>query len=121
MNKLVVLLILLCFLSCDRSTPEPDPNREGYACGQVIAYRTGGGSTLTVAYSERINRYYISYPASSSTVVGLVCNLPKEYQVAGKAITFDGAYAPVSQETESELLTPFPNQQVYHLKITKIY
>ncbi len=116
MNK---LLVLLCFFSCHRSTPEPDPNREGYACGQVIAYKVKR-STAPIAYSERINRYYIGSDMTQ-TDVGIFCNLPDEYKVVGKVLTFDGGFAPVSQEAESELVKLFPNRGVYHLKITKIY
>lgn len=129
MSNCIGLYLLLALLSCHPSNNLPtDPV---YACDKRITRHTQA-ARAAIFYAKATDSYYIkvvllnspqSTIDSSNTEISIFCNLPEEYKVAGKVITFDGGLAPLTDTTGREglLKKVFPFGSLNYVAISKIY
>lgn len=123
MIKPILLIALTCLLSCGHDN-NPQPDSEGYACGNVITYRIDLTS-VPIYYAKEINEYYIQLDPDTvmNRQIGVFCNLPDSYKGAGKVISFNGAFAKISARdstnTDFQFFKFFKSSSVYRLSIKK--
>lgn len=73
----------------------------------------------TIGYRQDVAMYTIRYyvPGTiDSHWVGLVCNLPTDYQVVGKSVKFSGEY----RSTLSKVSVQFGGDEMYYLYLSTI-
>jgi hypothetical protein len=71
-----------------------------------------------VWYGEQVKPYAIfaGIPGTfDGQDIGIVCDLPEQFEVEGIAATFSGNYYP-----NSEYVSQMPGQTYYYLELTKI-
>ncbi|AUD07049.1 hypothetical protein [Spirosoma pollinicola] len=128
MNKWLSTCFLLSLFSCHQ--PTPLPNDPTYACDYSITFH-GQALKTAIFYSTTIDSYYtksiyVDSPKGTLATnegINLFCNLPDEYQRAGKVISFDGGFAPINDSTgrASALQKIFPGRRLTYVVVTKIY
>ncbi len=113
-RTLFIFSLALTFFSCQDKDP-----LEHSGCGFNDPIKSVNGATGFIHYTDSTGEYVI-YAAIPGTIdsqdVGVVCNMPAEYEIDGLSVHFSGAY----YQFDREVLSGIAGQEFYYLRLTSI-
>ncbi|MBC8152493.1 MAG: hypothetical protein H7Z72_06245 [Bacteroidetes bacterium] len=121
-TRFVFVLLLGFALACrpDKETVLPETGSAPAGCTQsgAVIHRVSDING-TVGYHRDSTRLTLSYGVPGtfdSQWKGVVCNLPNEYRVVGKRVTFSGEF----RDAKGTLRSMLGGQEMYYLYLTDI-
>ena len=119
-NRLLPTLLIGISLGCQQQQALPVPTSANPACFETnpVSHQAKNLRGI-IGYRQDVAMYTVNYyvPGTiDSHWVGLVCNLPAEYQVDGRSVKFSGEY----RSTLGKVAGQMGGDQMYYLYLSSI-
>lgn len=112
------IIAIVLIAGCGQANETGPQSLSACAEAQTMVHRVSS-ITATIGYHINKDQLTLSYhlpDTIDSQWTGVVCNLPEEYQIIGKRVTFSGEF----RDAQKKLTPVFGGQEMYYLSLTDI-
>jgi hypothetical protein len=116
---LPLTIVFLGIFSCSKEEVPPSGLAASACYADKKMVRKATNSKGIIGFNQELQKYalYVGVAGSyDSQIIGVPCNLAREYEKQGLKVTFSGRY----KEMEIQPAYLFAGQEYFYLEITKI-